>query len=350
MFHILNADPRRLIFELSDVHTSFANGIRRCCLVEVPTVAIDPTSISFSSDDEGINTTSVHDEYIAHRIAEMPVNIDPAHSDKYQFRICDPKDPSKPWHNTSDAIVNFTSSDIEVLYDKKKVDNSRPFLNDILLLRLKPDQKLKTTFSAVYRSVRQTGNISSETSTDRHMRWSPCLVKYKFKTPKKSTQTTEDEFKYLGHEKKEPQTFIMEIKTFGTVLTAENIVRQAIQILGNKCRRLLKGIDEHDNSVVEEYSDPDLPNMQIVLVRNEDHTLGNIIVNAVMDIQKDNAESFVAYSKTHPLDNDLVIKMRSQKDTSVLNVMSEALQHLEKNISEAITNWQHVCRIFKKIG
>ena len=32
-------------------------------------------------------------------------------------------------------------------------------------------------------------------------------------------------------------------------------------------------------SVIVEYSNPDLPHMQIIQVRNEDHTLGNLLVN-----------------------------------------------------------------------
>ncbi len=84
----------------------------------------------------------------------MPLNIEPSQHKKYTFRICDPHDVDRPWHNSSDAIVKFTSSDIRVWCETREVKPSLVFVSEILLLRLKPQQKLKTTFAAVYRSVR----------------------------------------------------------------------------------------------------------------------------------------------------------------------------------------------------
>lgn len=65
-FSISKEEGNRLEFELSDVNTSFANAVRRYSINSVPVFAID--EVTFYE-----NSSSVFDEFIAHRIGLVPI-------------------------------------------------------------------------------------------------------------------------------------------------------------------------------------------------------------------------------------------------------------------------------------
>ena len=350
MFNITKLSDLTVEFELSGEHVSFANAIRRTCLVDVPVVAVDINTVVFGQDQEGLNTASVHNEYIAHRIAEMPLSIDPAETDDYEFKICDKDDSSKPWRNDSDVIVNFSSFDIVVFKKGEKVRSESVFIHDILLLRLKPDQQLKTSFKAIYRSVRslETGElcplVPADDGCSRNMRFSPCMVKYRFKTKKEQSgegvQSIQDQFEYLGHEGKTPQTFLLTITTFGSrILTAQKIVEQALQIVISKFDRIAIAIKEDNSAILKRYPDQ-LPDITSIEIDGEDHTIGNLLVDAIMNVQGDHPGNFVAYSKTHPLDDKLIVKVKTQNAGDVLDTLLKALERLRDQFVAAHKQWK----------
>lgn len=69
-FEIIKEEGNKLQFELSGVNISFANAIRRYIISAVPVFAID--EVTFYD-----NSSSMFDEYIAHRIGLIPI-ITPA--------------------------------------------------------------------------------------------------------------------------------------------------------------------------------------------------------------------------------------------------------------------------------
>ena len=74
-----------------DIDKSFINGIRRTILSEFPTYSFN--SEPYQDCDIKIidNTSSLHNEFISHRIGLLPVNVSPIdnfYDDKFAFVSC----------------------------------------------------------------------------------------------------------------------------------------------------------------------------------------------------------------------------------------------------------------------
>ena len=151
-----------LKFVLAKTSLPIANGLRRVLLSEIDTPAIDLKTISFSEDVNHVNTSSLHDEFLSHRISFAILDIPVEEVDNLKFHICDPSDTDKAFINSSDDIVNFTTNDFTILDTKsgERIDPGRIFLSESLIHRLKPRQQLKTAFTAVVRKVKEPGQKS----------------------------------------------------------------------------------------------------------------------------------------------------------------------------------------------
>lgn len=68
-------------------------------------------------------------------------------------------------------------------------------------------------------------------------------------------------------------------------------------------------------------------------IRNEDHTLGNILSERLYN---DPRCTFSAYKVPHPLENILEIKISANKDTPVLVLLKETIKKLESDINDVI--------------
>ena len=60
---IESSTEEKIVFRLKNVNKAYANSLRRIILSEVPTMAIEFVKIK-------INTSPLHDEFIAHRLGK----------------------------------------------------------------------------------------------------------------------------------------------------------------------------------------------------------------------------------------------------------------------------------------
>ena len=163
----LNKD--KIKFTLSGVESSIANSLRRAMIAEVPTMAIDLVQIQ-------VNTSSLHDEFIAHRLGLIPLVSE--NIDDYEFprnckctgycQFCAVQFRLKV-KNAEGGVLDVTSMDLRKISQQANEVRPADIDGPILLLKLKKNQEIDITCNA-------RKGIGKE-----HAKWSPvatCMFKY----------------------------------------------------------------------------------------------------------------------------------------------------------------------------
>lgn len=341
--------PVEAQLELRDVPLSVANGLRRACLVELPGVAIDPDSVSFSQDEGCLNSTSVDDEVLASRLALLPVLVDPAAAAEYELLICDRQQHDLPFENTGDAPRDYMTTDMVLRRGGKLVPHEQVFKAPMLLTMLKPGQRLRTACKLLTQAPKGAAT--------QGMAWSPCWVtRWEYLASKQALRLLGDQYKYDGHEVREPRNFGMTVTTEGYYhRSAHAVVADALGVLLAKCERLasecqtpMKGgyVPKRDSDgmlqeavymTVEEH--PAVEGLTTVHMYSEDDTIGHLLVQQLQIVQAelgDSAENFVAYEKT-PY-SELILKIRNdpqrlrKKGVQVLDLAAHRLSDTFKDL------------------
>ena len=150
--NIIKKENLFLEFDLIGVNCSIANALRRILINEIPTFAIDKVSI-FD------NTSVLPDEFLAHRLGLIPLNISP------ELEVGDLLFRLKKI-NTGTDVLDVTSNDIE--YVKKEGQPDVEVTKNIPLAKLAPKQSIEVEMIA----CKNVGRV--------HAKWSPvCPATYR---------------------------------------------------------------------------------------------------------------------------------------------------------------------------
>lgn len=153
----MKVDNAFLTFKLSDVSVAFANALRRALMAEIPVMAINEVDIYE-------NTSSLFDEYIAHRLGLMPLTTD-LKTYKLPEECCggNCSKCSTTLMLEAKGPVTIYSKDFKC--KDKKV---QPVYDKIPVMRLIEGQKLKLEAKAVLGVGKN------------HNKWQGCLAAYKY--------------------------------------------------------------------------------------------------------------------------------------------------------------------------
>jgi DNA-directed RNA polymerase II subunit RPB3 len=166
---IQKLSKEKIKFTITGVDSSIANSLRRVMIAEVPTMAIDLVQIQ-------TNTSSLHDEFIAHRLGLIPLVSE--NIDDYEFprnckcsgycQYCAVQFRLKV-KNSEGGVLDVTSMDLRKVSQQASEVRAADLDGPILLLKLKKNQEIDITCNA-------RKGIGKE-----HAKWSPvatCSFKY----------------------------------------------------------------------------------------------------------------------------------------------------------------------------
>lgn len=366
----------KLSFDINDVDVSIVNAIRRVILAEVPSVGFSFEPNGKDSDIKiTLNTGSLHNEFLAHRISLVPLHfkseiVENYVPKKYKFVL-------KAKNNTSE-MLEITTKDFKIFDGDRQyppefhdeIFPANPITGDhILITKLKPnlfDQQQGDELSLeAYASV----NIGKV-----HSRWTPVslCVFYNnidkdaretgFKKYKKDNENlmkdvsdeelwvkfnTLEQYRYFKMNKyNEPNSFHFQLES-ECGLTPAYIFKTSIEVIIRKLKKFMDDLDnENDNITIEQPKDQ---YMYYIKIKGEDHTLGNLIQSMFynMFIRKDNDPdetgndvdvSYIGYFKPHPLEDSVLIKIRTE-DKSVQHVMKTGTSKIINRLQHMLGEW-----------
>ena len=344
---VSNVDEQNGIlgFTLSNVNVSYANGLRRVILSEIPTLAIE----SYPHDKNNItiftNKSRLNNELIKQRLSCVPIHIDALEDFPYNDYVLEINKS-----NTSNVIIYITSEDFQIKNIKtgkyltraevQKIFPPDPISGDYIeLLRIRP--KLSSNSDTEQLHLEAKFSISNAKNSGMFNVVSTCSYGNSLDQVKiKDAWTLKEEelkLKYSNEEiiniKKdwmiidakrnyEEDSFDFIIETIG-IYDNFKLVEIAANILIKKLYSSLNLIKVNIDHITE--IEDTMENSYTIKLENEDYTIGKIIEFNFYDkyFVKSKDLNYVSFLKKHPHDCFGVIKLSYKnsitKDDIMLN-------------------------------
>jgi DNA-directed RNA polymerase subunit L len=303
----------------SDINYVIVNTLRRTIFEDIPIYAFN--IFNFEK-----NTSIFHNNYLKLRLQQMPVwsiknNVDFIDYNKVNDKISkiDENDDDDNvgeietndnlnssslnqltmyvnYKNKSNDIFNVTTSHAKFYYDQKQI--VCPYKDECLIVKLHPNEEIALS------AITSLGTEGKDT------KYSPVnVVTYK--------QINDNEFDFY-------------FESTGQI-TEKQILLVALINIERKLRNFLKVFLEDINKEIDISEEEGL-----LIVNNEDHTLGNLISRGM---QKHSKIKFAGYNLPHPLSNKVHFHYLLEKGGNIKIIMEEVIEYyseLFSNISKSI--------------
>lgn len=350
---------KALTFHIYDVDLALVNAIRRVIISLLPNVACNFQPYNDEESDIRfiVNTSSLHNEFLGHRISLIPIKLDEDEivnfdKSKYNFEIYE--------HNTTKDKLEVTTDNIKITdeygdeKDKafhQKVFPRCPITGDPILIvvlnenNYNPEfgEKLHVKFRASI-GVAKTHSRYSPVSTctyhnlideekaniarEKYVKEQQDIYKIDVNTLRKRFDV-HDKFRHFKtNEYDEPSAFAFTIE-MESRLTEKYVVSKALDILVQKLQAI---VDQKRLKIT-----PLGQNAFSTLIQGEQHTMGNLIQAMLYNIfvREKKVLSYVGYYLVHPLVEEIVLKMtfKNEKEGEEKTV-DDAVHFLKEGIKE----------------
>ena len=367
----------KIIFKVKDVDVSILNAIRRVILAEIENVAFEFKPFN-TGEEQKIkiitNTCPLHNEIIQQRLSMLPINLTVNEildfdDNNYKFVI------NKK--NETNKIVNVTTDDIEIFdsnnkkYDDKftkRVFPKNKYSGDhILITKLKPNlintkdgneiniemtatkDKAQNYSGFGYVSQCVYYNIVDEKKAEKELKKRLEQFEKDNNPTKEEKESFINDFNNLDRDRyfhkndfDEPNYFEYMIES-ECLTSPEYLFYKAITILDNKLQNVISKIT--DDTFTFEYVE-NSKNMYDIKIENEKHTLGNLIQALFYNIfiRKDNKQvvEYIGYKCPHPLENNMIIKIKFKNDEpneNIKKIFIDGLEDIQVELNTLKKKW-----------
>ena len=355
-FSDLKVKDNKATFQIDGLDLSVVNCLRRIIQSEVPHLGIgfDPYAAENNDINILVNNTSLHNEFLGHRVSMLPIYLPPAeiitgfNPSKYKFVL--------KAENKGVTIQNVTTKDIRVydengdLYDEAfhrrvfppfEPENNREYYP--LIIRLKPNVTKPLEGQAVHIEFRTRLDIGKT-----HARWCPVslcvfenvldLEHVKLERAKISDAKELNRFDTLGkqrlffkNEYGDPCCFLFKLESESSIGPCK-LFDQGIDVLASKLDAVLATFSKIKTETLEN-------GMNVFTFQEQEHVLGNLIqcmvYNAHSGSRGDGIVDYVGYYVPHPLKTEMVVKIKCDaEDANVPNLLLKVLRKTRSLIGD----------------
>ncbi len=365
---------------------SIINSIRRNILTSIPTISFrtEPTSDLVMKR----NVSSLHNEFLFHRIAMLPLYIDPSNYQKnYLFYLnveSSSDEPIKSVYANDFTIYPLNENvDVDTLNDTIQFDNyqmDNPLNDEEKDKILRPFVFNGTKHYSLLTELKANNSIElygvpSVGYAYENARWSPVSqIAYSFKKDKTLfKKIVEDEKKVKNIQPEEESKFEKELfikdseryylRDSSMEPNSYEFIIESLHFLNSKelfiysCESLNKQIDIFQSSLPNMFSGESIfsiektkENVYSIFVHGYDHTIGNLYQSFISRylIDEESVFSSIGYKKIHPLQeiivfyisfnqkNKLFKSSDSQKNNAILQLFDETSKELTKVFTSII--------------
>ena len=341
--------------DIEGVDVSMVNALRRILLSEIPNVAFDPEHINIIR-----NTCSLHNEFLAHRLGLIPICMDADEIDRfenptsYKF-VIDVK-------NNTNAMMTVTTEHIKILdangnamaarfhekvFPKNKITGDR-----IIITRLKPNPSDPKNGDELFLEAHASKGVAKSNAS-----WCPVSLCTYFNIIDDSLVASA----FAEYAQKHSNLGLKEDelrKRFDALEVQRCFKKNAMEEpnaftfkLQSECRMtpahmFIKAIDVLDAMVagavgkLDEFACENANGMDVVVMPGYDHTLGNFLQASLYNLHvRGGRLTYVGYFQPHPLENNIVLKLKLQEGGKVREFLRGALE----DVRGYIAGFREVC-------
>jgi len=373
------------------LHKSIINSLRRTLLSSIPTISFR-TDIDDSDITIVINTTSLHNEFLLHRIALLPIYLNPEEFKKqYLFYLKVESDNTIPLKTITakDFMIyplkeNIDSKEVKLefydltspLNEKQKEEIFKPFVfkneKEYCIIT-----ELKSTNTEETKQQLELYGSPSISYSYENSRW--CAVScatYSFKKdnnlfkkvlkekiavnniPEEKQSSYEKEL-YISESERyffrdnyiEPNYYEFKIDSVHFMnpkelfIQSNEIMIQQIQILKDEFPKISSG----EKSILELKSTKE--NVYEIIVNGFDDTIGNIFQSFISRymVNDESIFSMCGYKKTHPLEEIIIIYLTLNVNNKISKSnTTQKIFHIIKELQETCDHLINLYALIKK--
>jgi DNA-directed RNA polymerase subunit L len=301
----------RLEIKLSGPNIDYivANTIRRTVFAEIPIYAFHNNYLKLRLRHLPVWTIENTVDFIDYNIknnsnqTEIEENVDENEVDEVELQVDKTLNSSTlkqltmyvNYKNKSNEIFTVTTAEAKFYYEEKQI--ASPYKVSIPIVKLQPGQEI--AFSAI---------TKIGTEQEDAMYAAACICTYK--------EINDNEFDFI-------------IESRGQI-SEKRILQVALINIERRIKNFIKLLadDKKSESKIKTEESND---QGIIIVNNEDHTLGNLISRGLQQHKK---ISFAGYNLPHPLAKKVHFHYKLEKNDNIKKVMEDVVDYYSELFSE----------------